>query len=167
MQHLKIFRTSMLFLLLTALATAVYSANVYIPDANFKAYLVANASINTDGNTEISTIEAKSYTGSINAASRNISDLTGIEVFLNITGLRVGTNNLTKLDVSNNTKLVLLACPSNQLHELDVTNNTALQSLNCSYNNLRYLNIKNGNNTNLSTFDATDGTNFVVLPLTM
>ncbi|MGE0020962.1 MAG: leucine-rich repeat domain-containing protein, partial [Draconibacterium sp.] len=156
MQRLKIFRTIVLFLFLTALATAVYSENVNIPDANFKAYLVANVSINTDGDSEISTTEAKNYTGSINVASRSISDLTGIEAFPNIIGLRVGTNNLTKLDVSNNTKLVVLDCNSNQLHELDVSNNTALQSLNCSINNLKYLNIKNGNNTSLSTFDATE-----------
>ena len=58
-------------LLFTAIATIVFIAganaqNVTIPDANFKAALVANASINTNMDSEIQITEANSYSGSIN-----------------------------------------------------------------------------------------------------
>jgi hypothetical protein len=43
-----------------------------------------------------------------------------------------------------------LSCYSNQLTSLDVSQNTALHTLYCGgQNQLTYLNIKNGNNTNM------------------
>jgi hypothetical protein len=38
---------------------------VNIPDANFKAYLVGNTAINTNGDTEIQVSEATAFTGAI------------------------------------------------------------------------------------------------------
>ena len=50
--------------------------NVNIPDANFKAYLVGNSSINTNMDSEIQVSEAGVFTGVINCPGNNISDLT-------------------------------------------------------------------------------------------
>jgi len=44
----------------------------------------------------------------------------------------------------------------NQLTSLDVSANTNLTQLYCSYNPLTCLNMKNGNNTNISSFNATN-----------
>lgn len=52
-------------------------------------------------------------------------------------------NNLTRLDVSNNTALVRLNCACNNLMDLDVSNNTALVELICGYNSLRNLDVSN------------------------
>ncbi|HOZ30820.1 MAG TPA: hypothetical protein PLL66_07870, partial [Bacteroidales bacterium] len=54
---------------------------VNIPDANFKAALVGNLSINTNGDNEIQVSEASAYAGVISVEDMEISDLTGIEAF--------------------------------------------------------------------------------------
>ena len=46
---------------------------VHIPDANFKAYLLANASINTINDGKISYAEAEAFTGTISCIYRNIT----------------------------------------------------------------------------------------------
>jgi hypothetical protein len=58
---------------------------VNIPDANFKAYLVGNTNINTNGDTEIQVSEAAAFNGGINCGWMNIADLTGIEAFTALT----------------------------------------------------------------------------------
>jgi YVTN family beta-propeller protein len=60
---------------------------VFIPDANFKAALVANASINSNSDNEIQVTEAEDYLGTLNINGLSIVNLTGIEAFTAITGL--------------------------------------------------------------------------------
>ncbi len=126
-----------------------HAQNVLIPDANFKAYLVGNTSINTNGDTEIQVAEASAFTGVISCQGLSISDLTGIEAFIAITELRCQSNALTSLDVSANTALELLFCGANQLTSLDVSQNTSLNNLLCQINQLSYLNVANGNNISM------------------
>ena len=71
---------------------------------------------------------------SIKVNSKPISSLQGIEFFTALTDLSCFGNQLTSLDVSQNTALEDLYCSSNQLTSLDVSKNTALTSLSC-YNN--------------------------------
>ena len=99
---------------------------VYIPDANFKAYLVGNTAINTNGDGEIQVSEANSFSGTIVCSNLNISDLTGIESFTVLTVLDCGINQLTSLDVSQNTALTSLSCYYNQITSLDLSNHTTL-----------------------------------------
>ena len=139
-------KTLLLILLLVPMMS--FGQNVYIPDANFKAYLVDNAAINTNGDSEIQVSEASAFTGVIICPSQNISDLTGIEAFTALTLLNCGFNQLTSLDVSNNTALTELYCYDNQLTSLDVSSNTALTQLGCEYNQLQCLNANNGQNFN-------------------
>ncbi|MCF6279769.1 MAG: hypothetical protein L3J14_05415 [Flavobacteriaceae bacterium] len=68
-----------------------------------------------------------------------ISDLTGIEAFTSIFQLICDNNQLTSLDVSNNTALFLVDCSFNQLTSLDVTSNS-LTTLKCHNNLLTSLN---------------------------
>ena len=98
---------------------------VYIPDANFKAYLVGNTAINTNGDTEIQVSEATAFNDTIDCQSLNISDLTGIENFTSLTYLNCRYNLLDSLDVSQNTSLWYLDCNNNQLTSLDVSGATA------------------------------------------
>ena len=155
--------------------TALNAQIVNIPDVNFKAELVNNTNINTNGDTEIQTTEATAFTGTVNVIGKQISDLTGIEAFVNITSLRCENNNLTSLDVTQNTSLNFLFCIGNQLTSLDVSSNTLLTGLRCDFNQLTSLdvssntlltflrcdsnqltslNVANGNNTNINLFDA-------------
>ena len=131
-----------------------FGQNVNIPDANFKAYLVGNTAINTNGDTEIQVSEATAFGGSIICTNMNISNLTGIEDFIALTTLGCSMNQLTALDLSNNTSLTALSCATNQLTSLDVSNNTALTSLSCYLNHLTSLDVSS--NTVLTTFNCFD-----------
>ena len=134
-----------------------FGQNVNIPDANFKAYLVGEPSINTNGDSEIQVSEASSLYGWIYCDNMNITDLTGIEYFINLTGLYCPYNQITSLNISQNISLTGLSCNDNQLTSLnlngaislqfvyawnnqlvnlDVSQNTSLISLSCNNNQL-------------------------------
>lgn len=98
----KIILSTLIFGCFAFTATCQY---VNIPDANFKAYLVGNASINTNSDTEISTSEAASYNATINCSNLGIADLTGIEAFTGYINLNCSGNSITTLDFSANTNL--------------------------------------------------------------
>lgn len=140
--------------------------NVLIPDANFKTELVNNASINSNGDTEIQLTEAQAFTGTINVGNKSISDLTGIEAFTALSSLNCYNNSLTSLDVSANTALRNLQCYNNQLTSLDVSNNTALLWLWCNRNQLTSLDVTNNttltrlycNNNQIPSLDVTNNT---------
>ena len=132
-----------LLLILLCLPMIGFGQNVNIPDANFKAYLVGNTAINTNGDTEIQVSEATVFNGSIISYNMNIADLTGIEEFSSLTFLNCGYNQLTSLNVTQNIALTTLYCHSNQLINLDVSNNLSLTNLNCNNNQLTSLHVNN------------------------
>jgi Leucine-rich repeat (LRR) protein len=146
----------MLALLLTILLVPflLKAQIVHIPDANFKAALVDNSSINTNGDDEVQVSEAEAYSGAIYVYNRRIADLTGLEAFVALTTLSCGSNRLTNLDVSANTKLNNLSCGENQLTSLDVSANTRLTSLDCSDNQLTSMDVSA--NTRLTSLDCSD-----------
>jgi len=112
---------------------------VDIPDANFLNALVNNTNINTDGNGTISCAEAENFSEALIVNSLNISDMTGIEAFTNITSLVAYANNFSELNVSNNTELLFLNLGGTNLTSLDLTGNTLLEFLNigsCNFSNL-------------------------------
>jgi len=94
-------KRKILTLVTLAVVSFARAQNVNIPDANFKASLLADTDINTNGDNEISLAEAQAYAGAVVCIGENISDLTGIEAFPNITQLWCNQNNLTSLDLSN------------------------------------------------------------------
>ena len=130
-----------LLLLLLALPMIGFGQNVNIPDANFKAALVNNASINTNMDTEIQISEAAAYTGGINVSNSGIINLTGIGAFTFLNTLYCFNNQLTSLDVSTCAALNALFCFNNQLISLDISTCAAIYVLDCSNNNLTSLNI--------------------------
>jgi hypothetical protein len=131
-----------LFFIIFDFAVIASSQIVNIPDANFKAALVGNTNINTNGDSEIQVSEALA-TQNIVINSQNISDLTGIEEFANIVFLSCYNNQLTSLQLDNNQNLKKLICGYNQLSELILGNNSILDTLICSSNNLTTLDISN------------------------
>lgn len=95
---------------------------VNIPDANFKAKLI-ELGVDSNNDNEIQYSEAALQTGTLNVSGSNIADLTGLEAFVNLTGLYCTGNNLTQVDVSHI-----------QGDEFDFSGNP----------NLQYINMKNG-----------------------
>jgi hypothetical protein len=143
-----------LLLLLLAIPIIGFGQNVNIPDANFKAYLVGNSAINTNGDNQIQVSEASIFNGNIDCNTMNISNLTGIEAFTALTFLYCSSNQLTSLDVSSCTALSTLLCFLNQLTSLDVSANTALTYLGCQGNDLTSLDVSSC--TALSTLLSND-----------
>ena len=70
-----------------------------------------------------------------------ISSLQGIEYFPALENLFCSANQLTELDLSQNTALENLYCAGNQLTALDLSKNTALTILNCRNNQLTELDL--------------------------
>jgi Leucine-rich repeat (LRR) protein len=128
-------------LLLLSTATIATAQNVYIPDANFKAALLANTAINKNGDDEIQVSEAQYYSGLIDVSDKNISSLVGIEAFTGISNLNCRNNQLTSLDASKNIFVENLDCSGNQLTSLILSNSTALKSLSCFNNQLTNLDV--------------------------
>lgn len=114
---------------------------VTIPDTNFLAALIVDG-VDRNGDGLISYAEAKAIQF-INVPGDSISNLTGIEKFINLISLMCITNQLTSIDISNNTKLVFLFLSDNQLTSLDVSNNTMLKSLALTGNQLTSLDVSN------------------------
>ncbi len=121
--------------------TEVAEEVVNIPDANFKAALLAHTpAIDTNGDGKIQKSEATAFTGHINVSGKNIADLTGIEAFINATILDCSNNPLTTLDLSKNAALTQLFCNDAQLTTLNVANG----------NNTSFIQISAQNNSNLT-----------------
>lgn len=127
---------------------------VNIPDANFKAALLANAAINTNSDGEIQCSEAAAYTGTINVIGLGISDLTGIEAFTSLTQLEVNDNSLTALDLTSNIALTWFTCTNNQLTSLNLTGLSSLGVFNCNNNQLTNLDVST--NTALTYMECSD-----------
>lgn len=154
---------------------------VYIPDNNFKAYLLGEFDDNGDG--EISLDEAETITDiNISATLLQVKSMAGIEYFTNLEKLDCSYNRVTTLDLANNSKLTSvnvsnnkltsLALPAsavtvdaskNQLTTLDVSVAAGLTSLNVADNKLASLNVGQNkqlkslgcNNNELASLDVT------------
>ena len=155
-----------LLLLLFLTITTAQAQIVNIPDANFKAKLLNhNPVIDTNGDGEIQVSEAEAVTGilniSYNSFEEKITNMTGIEAFVNITDLYFTFQMVSNIDLSNNLKLKKLDCSGNVLTSLNVSNNVLLTDLYCPVNkltsldlssNTELINLKFGNNL-LETID--------------
>ena len=139
---------------------------VNIPDSNFKAALVANLAINSNGDTEIECIEAMAYTGVIDVNTQNITDLTGLEAFINISNLDFSNNQVANVNLSTLTKLTYLDASFNSLATINVSADTALTQLYVQNNNissinvsmLKYLNRLNLDNNSLTALNVSANT---------
>ena len=77
----------------------------------------------------------------IDVAYMDIKSLKGIEFFTALERLFCFNNQLTELDISQNTALIDLIIDQNKLTMLDVTKNTALDRLSCDNNLLTELDV--------------------------
>ena len=142
---------NLLFLfILIASINGLNAQIINFPDANFKTALLNSNSVNftyaTDINGNSVSVDAN-QDGNITItealliyrlylSNLSISDMSGIENFVNLTDLICDNNQLTSLDLTQNTNLLSLGCFSNQLSQLFIQNLTNLQNLNCYTNNL-------------------------------
>ncbi len=161
--------------------------NVNIPDANFKAKLIAlGVDTNSDGNIQYS--EATAVTTEVDVTGLSIADLTGFEAFTNVPILRCTNNNLSSINLSNLPNLKTLECGFNSnltslnlsnlvaldtlrtfntnLSSINVNNLTSLKHLDCSYNHISSLNVSNLTNLKILNCASNWLTTLDVTPLT-
>lgn len=131
---------------------------VNIPDANFKAKLIA-LGIDTSGDGNIQNSEANLVTGELDISNSSISDISGINSFLNISKLKCISNLISSIYIDipnieeiwsydnlinsltlvNTNNLTSLKIGKNQLSSLDLSNLSSLTNLDCAENQLNNL----------------------------
>ncbi|MBL7926881.1 MAG: T9SS type A sorting domain-containing protein [Bacteroidia bacterium] len=133
-------RTKLFVYLFTIYAIAAQCAQaqlVYIPDANFRNWIASNypgAIIGDSLEISNTSVVNELY---ISCDSLNISDLTGIQYFVNAINISVVNNTLTTIPALPN-NLLSLDCSINNLNTLPTLPNS-LNTLYCYENNLSSL----------------------------
>ncbi|EAD0917066.1 TPA_asm: internalin [Listeria monocytogenes] len=122
----------------TLKAGQTQSFNDWFPDDNFASE--AAAAFEMQATDTISEEQLATLT-SLDCHNSSIADMTGIEKLTGLTKLICTYNNITTLDLSQNTNLTYLACDSNKLTNLDVTPLTKLTYLNCDTNKLTKIDV--------------------------
>lgn len=139
-----------------------YSQVVNIPNSSFLEHLTncnsvdsngdgvydSNADLNNDGQIQVSEAENVlyldvSHTGTSGCGIGVISDLTGIEAFINLISFKCTGNStfLTSINLTSNLALEVLDVSSNYLSSLDVSQNLNLRELNCSNNSISTIDV--------------------------
>lgn len=156
-------KNSFYTLLIVALATLAsctkdkvdepLSEFITINDASFEQQLI-DKGIDSDGlinmrvlRTDVSTIERLDIGGG------TISDLTGIEGFVNLKRLHAASNDLEAVDLSKNTLIDTLDLAGNILKTIDVSKNV----------NLKYVTLYGNKLTNISGFTGATNLNYLSL----
>ena len=119
---------------------AVNDIYLNIPDTSFETKLIS-LGFDTDGEINQRMLKKDAVVvSSLNLYSQNIndeiSDLTGIEGFINLTKLYAGGNALTSIDLSFNSKLDTLSLVGNYISSIDISNNPDLIWLDLKVNDI-------------------------------
>ncbi|MFL2579627.1 MAG: T9SS type A sorting domain-containing protein [Parvicellaceae bacterium] len=129
----------------------------YIPDPVFEIALIIKGYDNILNGyvftANISNIDTLDIGAGPNGLIHNvpITNLTGIEDFSALTTLYCSENQLSNLDLSQNSGLITLNCYDNQISTLILGQNSALTTLQCGRNLITTLNLsQNLNLTNLN-----------------
>ena len=110
----------LLFLLLFLPLLGLSQPFTFVPDDNFEQALI-NIGVDFLLDDFVETIGIDSITY-LYIPSNSIADLTGIEDFTALRELYCHSNQLTFLDLSNNSQLFEVSCGNNQLTSMDVRN---------------------------------------------
>ncbi|HEX9826483.1 MAG TPA: T9SS type A sorting domain-containing protein [Flavobacteriaceae bacterium] len=110
---------------------------INFPDPNFKNALLNQSypQVDTNNDGEIQVSEARSIT-ILSMSNKNISDMTGIEAFVNLESLSCSNNNFTTLNLSNNINLLRFYCTDNLITTLDFSQNSLITEVRCFNNQL-------------------------------
>ena len=133
---------------------------------------------NNDG--KITLKEAKEFVGDLDLSDKNIDDIKGLQAFSSIKSLNLSGNNIKDLSALTGGKITLIskttgkkrevAAKASGLETLIISNNSFetlnleelknLKIIDVSNNsNLVTMSIKNGNNSSITSFDATNSLN--------
>ncbi len=114
---------------------------ITVPDANFRNFLATTYNATISGNDVTFTSPAIVDITTMDCSSQGISDLTGIANFTNLTELNCSGNSLIILDVSLLNQLQILYCNNNSLNAINVSGLTNLLELWCYQNSLSSIDV--------------------------
>ena len=114
--------------LLLFYAGSVCAQTVDIPDVNFKNALLANESVNTNGDDEIQVSEAEAIT-LLDISGKEINSLEGINSFVNLVVLSCSWNNLSELDLSALSQLNQLEAIDNEINSISFPATNQIETL--------------------------------------
>ena len=99
--------------------------------------------VNGSSNSYVLTAQTVKIIGDCTSLDCSENDITSIDLSNNsgLTELYCYSNQLTSLDLSNNSALTYLSCGSNQLTSLDLSKNSKLTELDCNSNQLTSLDL--------------------------
>ncbi len=137
-------------LLLLLISISSFGQSIEFNDPTFKANLVSNVDLNTDGNDEIDIAEANAFTGDLKLFYMN--DLSGIEYFTSLNKLECYYGTLTSLDLSQNTMLTGVFITWTPITAMDVSNCLLLENLQIIGSNITALDVSE--NQTLQTLDC-------------
>ncbi|WP_400075735.1 T9SS type A sorting domain-containing protein [Winogradskyella sp. R77965] len=127
--------------------------------------LILLQQLSCNGNSNLTNLDISNNTD-LGILFINETNISAIDVSTNtaLNYLDCNTTNLTSLNLSTNIALTRLYCQNTNIGSLDLSANTSLDQLYCADNpNLSNLNIKNGNNTNVTLFNATNNPNLTCI----
>lgn len=174
-------------LLLLFWGSTFYAQNINFTDLNFKAVLVAAnaetnfniakdlsgnpATIDTNNDGEIQVAEALAISFLNIIGTTNIQNIEGIAFFENLKTLLVQSQQITTVDLSENTNLEIVSLNFNAIESLDVSSLSNLKELSVQFNPLTAINFNANNdliriycsNTLLINLDLTQCPNLVEL----
>jgi hypothetical protein len=161
------------FLVLLLVGMACQAQIINFPDANFKAKLLAASptnqigkdlagnyikiDANNNGEIEISEAQQIAWLDVNNqnaAASILISNVSGIENFINLVRLNVAYNTITAINLASFSNLQVFLCQSNQITSLDFTGLTSLTGITAWQNQLDSVNVNGLVNLVTAWFDT-------------
>lgn len=109
---------------------ADFNEEIAIPDRLFLEELIdQNVDHNNDGSISYEEAEALE---ALSIWPSGITDMTGIEAFINLDTIRVYMNPLVAIDLSKNRELKFIELIACELSKLDVSENHMLEYLDCS-----------------------------------
>lgn len=143
---------------------------VFIPDASFKDKLINHSPlIDTNMDGEIQVSEAEAYSDAIDVSGTSavpgtISDITGIEAFVNIDGFLCDYNDISELNLISNSALLEISSSNNLITSINLTGNSLLRTLSISENPLMSIDLSSNldlfffqcNFSNLSELDLSN-----------
>lgn len=132
---------------------------IIINDANCTSLTIGANTVLTElnaSNNKLTALDISSYTNlEIVDFSKNYNlNVTNFSTLTNLKSLNCSDTGLNSIDLSNNTLLETLTMNNMSGFDVDLSSNTALTSFSVRESDLSSLNIKNGNNANITYFDA-------------
>jgi len=141
-------------------AGIIYSQITLIPDPEFEEALILQG-IDSDGivNGQVLTSDIENITTFHLLGNPSITDLTGIEDFVNLEFLDINSVNITEINLSENLNLNRLDIWDVSLNSLDISNNIALEQFQLSLNSSSGFFTSDINTLNLSANTLLDRIN--------